>query len=216
MQKEVLILLLSCLPDHGFLRGSGFPFGESLALLFSSADPDSQLYDMGYTPEEEAPACPDEFDDFVTFEASVSTTAVCGCSTSGARGGGEVGLQGRDCCSGGSGMEKNKFCHLWARECTNVMPLKLACELMGCQQQCRGVKDGDGSLGWDGMGACCCWVWLHAGVAVVGQCEPRFELKQFQPAAGHWCSVLPSQQKVETKTKRGFPLHSRGRPRMLS
>lgn len=27
---------------------------------------------MGYTPEEEAPACPDEFDDFVTFEASMS------------------------------------------------------------------------------------------------------------------------------------------------
>lgn len=43
-----------------------------LCLLFSSADPDSQLYDMGYTPEEEAPACPDEFDDFVTFEASMS------------------------------------------------------------------------------------------------------------------------------------------------
>ncbi|NXR58454.1 RFIP3 protein, partial [Rhadina sibilatrix] len=34
-----------------------------------NGDPDSQLYDMGYTPEEEAPACPDEFDDFVTFEA---------------------------------------------------------------------------------------------------------------------------------------------------
>ncbi|KAI1233909.1 Rab11 family-interacting protein 3, partial [Lamprotornis superbus] len=29
-----------------------------------NGDPDSQLYDMGYTPEEEAPACPDEFDDF--------------------------------------------------------------------------------------------------------------------------------------------------------
>ncbi|NXS52376.1 RFIP3 protein, partial [Brachypteracias leptosomus] len=37
-----------------------------------NGDPDSQLYDMGYTPEEEAPACPDEFDDFVTFEASKS------------------------------------------------------------------------------------------------------------------------------------------------
>ncbi|NWZ55960.1 RFIP3 protein, partial [Haliaeetus albicilla] len=37
-----------------------------------NGDPDSQLYDMGYTPEEEAPACPDEFDDFVTFEASIS------------------------------------------------------------------------------------------------------------------------------------------------
>ncbi|NWX90310.1 RFIP3 protein, partial [Nothoprocta pentlandii] len=35
-----------------------------------NGDPDSQLYDMGYTPEEEASACPDEFDDFVTFEAS--------------------------------------------------------------------------------------------------------------------------------------------------
>ncbi|XP_069726222.1 rab11 family-interacting protein 3 isoform X2 [Phaenicophaeus curvirostris] len=38
-----------------------------------SGDPDSQLYDMGYTPEEEAPACPDEFDDFVTFEANEVT-----------------------------------------------------------------------------------------------------------------------------------------------
>ncbi|NXJ98111.1 RFIP3 protein, partial [Corythaixoides concolor] len=37
-----------------------------------NGDPDSQLYDMGYTPEEEAPACPDEFDDFVTFEASAN------------------------------------------------------------------------------------------------------------------------------------------------
>lgn len=41
--------------------------------FFPRADPDSQLYDMGYTPEEEAPACPDEFDDFVTFEASMSS-----------------------------------------------------------------------------------------------------------------------------------------------
>ncbi|NXT70782.1 RFIP3 protein, partial [Chaetops frenatus] len=38
-----------------------------------NGDPDSQLYDMGYTPEEEAPACPDEFDDFVTFEASMGS-----------------------------------------------------------------------------------------------------------------------------------------------
>ncbi|OXB74462.1 UNVERIFIED_CONTAM: hypothetical protein H355_001844 [Colinus virginianus] len=37
-----------------------------------NGDPDSQLYDMGYTPEEETPACPDEFDDFVTFEASAN------------------------------------------------------------------------------------------------------------------------------------------------
>lgn len=52
---------------------------------------------MGYTPEEEAPACPDEFDDFVTFEASVSTVDICVCSTSGAWG---VGLQGKDGCNG--------------------------------------------------------------------------------------------------------------------
>lgn len=43
-----------------------------ILFFFPSADPDSQLYDMGYTPEEEAPACPDEFDDFVTFEASTN------------------------------------------------------------------------------------------------------------------------------------------------
>lgn len=42
-------------------------------MFFPPADPDSQLYDMGYTPEEETPACPDEFDDFVTFEASMSS-----------------------------------------------------------------------------------------------------------------------------------------------
>ncbi|NWS74248.1 RFIP3 protein, partial [Crotophaga sulcirostris] len=41
-----------------------------------NGDPDSQLYDMGYSPEEEAPACPDEFDDFVTFEASMSANEV--------------------------------------------------------------------------------------------------------------------------------------------
>ncbi|XP_064009316.1 rab11 family-interacting protein 3 isoform X1 [Pogoniulus pusillus] len=38
-----------------------------------NGDPDSQLYDMGYTPEEETSACPDEFDDFVTFEANEVT-----------------------------------------------------------------------------------------------------------------------------------------------
>ncbi|XP_065588513.1 rab11 family-interacting protein 3 isoform X1 [Cyrtonyx montezumae] len=38
-----------------------------------NGDPDSQLYDMGYTPEDETPACPDEFDDFVTFEANEVT-----------------------------------------------------------------------------------------------------------------------------------------------
>ncbi|XP_025047381.1 rab11 family-interacting protein 3-like [Alligator sinensis] len=33
-----------------------------------NGDPDNQLYDMGYTQEEDPPTCPDEFDDFVTFE----------------------------------------------------------------------------------------------------------------------------------------------------
>ncbi|NWU14547.1 RFIP3 protein, partial [Cephalopterus ornatus] len=42
-----------------------------------NGDPDSQLYDMGYTPEEETPACPDEFDDFVTFEARSYFFASC-------------------------------------------------------------------------------------------------------------------------------------------
>ncbi|XP_067390150.1 rab11 family-interacting protein 3 isoform X2 [Emydura macquarii macquarii] len=36
-------------------------------------DSDSQLYDMGYTNEEEPSVCPDEFDDFVTFEANEVT-----------------------------------------------------------------------------------------------------------------------------------------------
>lgn len=56
----------SC-PSFG---GEGFL--SVILFFFPSADPDSQLYDMGYTPEEEAPACPDEFDDFVTFEASTN------------------------------------------------------------------------------------------------------------------------------------------------
>lgn len=58
-----------------------FPFGDVFVLFFFffSADPDSQLYDMGYTPEEESPPCPDEFDDFVTFEVSISTVNSCKC-----------------------------------------------------------------------------------------------------------------------------------------
>uniref|UniRef100_A0A7M4FRZ5 Rab11 family-interacting protein 3 n=1 Tax=Crocodylus porosus TaxID=8502 RepID=A0A7M4FRZ5_CROPO len=38
-----------------------------------NGDPDSQLYDMGYAQEEDPPTCPDEFDDFVTFEANEVT-----------------------------------------------------------------------------------------------------------------------------------------------
>ncbi|XP_030066970.1 rab11 family-interacting protein 3 isoform X4 [Microcaecilia unicolor] len=38
-----------------------------------NGDPDLQLYDMGYSPEEDPPACADEFDDFVVFEANEVT-----------------------------------------------------------------------------------------------------------------------------------------------
>ncbi|XP_005295622.2 rab11 family-interacting protein 3 isoform X1 [Chrysemys picta bellii] len=38
-----------------------------------NGDSDSQLYEMGYTHEEEPSVCPDEFDDFVTFEANEVT-----------------------------------------------------------------------------------------------------------------------------------------------
>uniref|UniRef100_A0A8D0L1V2 Rab11 family-interacting protein 3 n=1 Tax=Sphenodon punctatus TaxID=8508 RepID=A0A8D0L1V2_SPHPU len=38
-----------------------------------NGDSDSQLYGMGYAQEEEPSVCPDEFDDFVTFEANEVT-----------------------------------------------------------------------------------------------------------------------------------------------
>ncbi|XP_028904771.2 rab11 family-interacting protein 3 isoform X4 [Ornithorhynchus anatinus] len=38
-----------------------------------NGDPESQLYDIGYTQDEDPPACPDEFDDFVTYEANEVT-----------------------------------------------------------------------------------------------------------------------------------------------
>ncbi|KAM9102032.1 rab11 family-interacting protein 3 isoform X1 [Sarcophilus harrisii] len=38
----------------------------------SNGDPESQLYDIGYV-QEDPPACPDEFDDFVTYEANEVT-----------------------------------------------------------------------------------------------------------------------------------------------
>nr|XP_006113927.1 rab11 family-interacting protein 3 isoform X2 [Pelodiscus sinensis] len=38
-----------------------------------NGDSNSQRYEMGYTREEETPVCPDEFDDFVTFEANEVT-----------------------------------------------------------------------------------------------------------------------------------------------
>ncbi|XP_069502995.1 rab11 family-interacting protein 3 isoform X2 [Ambystoma mexicanum] len=38
-----------------------------------NGDPDHQLYDMGYCAEDDHPGCPDEFDDFATFEANEVT-----------------------------------------------------------------------------------------------------------------------------------------------
>ncbi|XP_039205854.1 rab11 family-interacting protein 3 isoform X5 [Crotalus tigris] len=38
-----------------------------------NGDPDSQLCPMGYTPDDPPPACADEFDDFVTYEANEVT-----------------------------------------------------------------------------------------------------------------------------------------------
>lgn len=42
-------------------------------LAIRNEDPDSQLCTMGYTHDEPPPACPDEFDDFVAFEANEVT-----------------------------------------------------------------------------------------------------------------------------------------------
>ncbi|XP_043945264.1 rab11 family-interacting protein 3-like isoform X2 [Protopterus annectens] len=39
----------------------------------SSGDPDSQLYDMGYSNEEDSPVCIDDFDEFVTYESNEVT-----------------------------------------------------------------------------------------------------------------------------------------------
>ncbi|XP_078519177.1 rab11 family-interacting protein 3 isoform X3 [Lissotriton helveticus] len=38
-----------------------------------NGDSDHQLYDMGYSAEDDHPVCPDEFDDFATFEANEVT-----------------------------------------------------------------------------------------------------------------------------------------------
>ncbi|XP_060116807.1 rab11 family-interacting protein 3 isoform X2 [Heteronotia binoei] len=50
-------------------------FYRGITAIRNGADPDSQLCTMGYMPEEEESpsACPDEFDDFVTFEANEVT-----------------------------------------------------------------------------------------------------------------------------------------------
>nr|XP_033819813.1 rab11 family-interacting protein 3 isoform X4 [Geotrypetes seraphini] len=47
-------------------------FNRGIAEI-TNGDPDLQLYDMGYSPEEDPPACADEFDEFVAFEANEVT-----------------------------------------------------------------------------------------------------------------------------------------------
>ncbi|XP_028904770.2 rab11 family-interacting protein 3 isoform X3 [Ornithorhynchus anatinus] len=48
-------------------------FYRGITAIKNGADPESQLYDIGYTQDEDPPACPDEFDDFVTYEANEVT-----------------------------------------------------------------------------------------------------------------------------------------------
>ncbi|KAM9125489.1 rab11 family-interacting protein 3 isoform 2-T2 [Pangshura tecta] len=55
---------LGVISFEDFYRGIG---------AIRNGDSDSQLYEMGYTREEEPSVCPDEFDDFVTFEANEVT-----------------------------------------------------------------------------------------------------------------------------------------------
>lgn len=49
-----------------FLNGPAY----LLSLVFSSADSDGQMCGIVPAQDEEPQACPDEFEDFVTFEAS--------------------------------------------------------------------------------------------------------------------------------------------------
>ncbi|XP_073218953.1 rab11 family-interacting protein 3 isoform X4 [Lepidochelys kempii] len=55
---------LGVISFEDFYRGIG---------AIRNGDSDSQLCEMGYTHEEEPSVCPDEFDDFVTFEANEVT-----------------------------------------------------------------------------------------------------------------------------------------------
>ncbi|XP_048722327.2 rab11 family-interacting protein 3 isoform X4 [Caretta caretta] len=55
---------LGVISFEDFCRGIG---------AIRNGDSDSQLCEMGYTHEEEPSVCPDEFDDFVTFEANEVT-----------------------------------------------------------------------------------------------------------------------------------------------
>ena len=67
-------------PSRARLHPSGaFPHGlwgwsrlPAEYWVFSPAESDGQLCGVAPAQDEEPPACPDEFDDFVTFEASGS------------------------------------------------------------------------------------------------------------------------------------------------
>ncbi|XP_062998979.1 rab11 family-interacting protein 3 [Elgaria multicarinata webbii] len=48
-------------------------FYRGISAIRSGGDPDNQLCTMGYTHDEPPSACPDEFDDFVAFEANEVT-----------------------------------------------------------------------------------------------------------------------------------------------
>ncbi|XP_074202778.1 rab11 family-interacting protein 3 isoform X1 [Camelus bactrianus] len=48
-------------------------FYRGITAIRSGADPDGQLCSVTSAPDEEPPACPEEFDDFVTFEANEVT-----------------------------------------------------------------------------------------------------------------------------------------------
>ncbi|XP_054848803.1 rab11 family-interacting protein 3 isoform X2 [Eublepharis macularius] len=48
-------------------------FYQGITAIRNGAEPDNQLCTMGYTHEESPSACPDEFDDFVTYEANEVT-----------------------------------------------------------------------------------------------------------------------------------------------
>lgn len=100
---------------HPWLEGADFPLGDGSLCFSPPTDPDSQLYDMGYTPEEEAPACPDEFDDFVTFEASMSSGYSHKCWLH---------------VEWDLGMEERGICCDWAQECLTCKD-KFSLWLMG-------------------------------------------------------------------------------------
>uniref|UniRef100_A0A8D1FZU1 RAB11 family interacting protein 3 n=1 Tax=Sus scrofa TaxID=9823 RepID=A0A8D1FZU1_PIG len=71
---EQVTELTSCLDPSGLGVISFEDFSRGV-MAIRNGDPDSQgqLYGVPPAPEEESPACPEEFDDFVTFEATEVT-----------------------------------------------------------------------------------------------------------------------------------------------